>query len=57
MTIEKRAREHLQSFGEDAHFREGQLEAIKVALQGKRALIVQRTGWGKSLIYFYQLKF
>lgn len=57
MTIEKRAREHLQSvFGEDAQFREGQLEAIKVALQGKRALIVQRTGWGKSLIYFLSTK-
>jgi ATP-dependent DNA helicase RecQ len=57
MTIEKKAIEHLKSvFGKEAQFREGQLEAIKVALQGKRALIVQRTGWGKSIIYFLSTK-
>ena len=38
--------------GKDAQFREGQLEAIKATLTNKRTLIVQKTGWGKSLIYF-----
>lgn len=37
----------------DASFREGQREAIE-ALVGDRArvLVVQRTGWGKSAVYF-----
>ena len=36
-----------------AHFREGQFEAIDalVARRG-RVLVVQRTGWGKSAVYF-----
>ena len=38
---------------DDADFRDGQWEAID-ALVSKRAhlLVVQRTGWGKSLVYF-----
>lgn len=37
---------------EEADFRPGQWEAIEaVAIQKKRALVVQRTGWGKSLVY------
>jgi ATP-dependent DNA helicase RecQ len=43
-------------YGEDATFRDGQLEAIIAVLQGKRALVVQKTGWGKSLIYFLSTK-
>lgn len=36
-----------------ATFRDGQWEAIKQLLNpGTRLLIVQRTGWGKSLVYF-----
>ena len=37
----------------DADFRDGQREAIE-ALVGDRArvLVVQRTGWGKSAVYF-----
>ena len=37
----------------DASFHDGQLEAIR-ALVGarKRVLVVQRTGWGKSAVYF-----
>lgn len=36
-----------------ACFRDGQLEAIKNIVEDKkRVLIVQRTGWGKSMVYF-----
>ncbi len=37
----------------DAQFHEGQLEAIEALVEdGRRALVVQRTGWGKSAVYF-----
>ncbi len=42
----------IQLFGEGAKFRDGQLEAILSIMSGKRILAVQKTGWGKSLIYF-----
>jgi ATP-dependent DNA helicase RecQ len=43
--------------GAQADFRPGQWEAIEtVAIHKKRALIVQRTGWGKSLVYFLATK-
>ncbi len=32
-------------------FRPGQLEAIQAALAGERVLLIQPTGWGKSLVY------
>jgi ATP-dependent DNA helicase RecQ len=36
-----------------ANFREGQWEAINELLERRaRLLVVQRTGWGKSLVYF-----
>ncbi len=39
--------------GPDAAFRDGQWEAIESVLdRGSRTLVVQRTGWGKSLVYF-----
>jgi len=39
--------------GSDATFREGQREAIEAIIgDGHRALVVQRTGWGKSLVYW-----
>ncbi len=39
-------------YGNDASFREGQWEAIsEVAIDRGRLLVVQRTGWGKSLVY------
>ncbi len=39
--------------GPDADFREGQREAIEAVIgDGQRALVVQRTGWGKSLVYW-----
>ncbi|MCW2830652.1 MAG: recombinase RecQ [Aeromicrobium sp.] len=38
---------------DDAVFHEGQLEAIRALVdQHRRALVVQRTGWGKSAVYF-----
>jgi ATP-dependent DNA helicase RecQ len=38
---------------EDAAFRDGQLEAIDRLVAGRgRVLVVQRTGWGKSAVYF-----
>ena len=43
-------------FGETAAFRDGQWEAIRLALSGRRALIVQQTGWGKSVVYFIAAK-
>lgn len=53
MDIETKAYDILHTLcGKDAQFREGQLEAIKATLTNKRTLIVQKTGWGKSLIYF-----
>src|ERR1035437_8128640 len=37
----------------DADFRSGQLEAIRdVVADRARVLCVQRTGWGKSAVYF-----
>ena len=36
-----------------AGFHEGQFEAIEALVDGgRRALVVQRTGWGKSAVYF-----
>jgi len=38
---------------EDAQFHEGQLEAVTALVdERRRALVVQRTGWGKSAVYF-----
>lgn len=42
---------------DDADFREGQWEAIVGVLQGRRQIVVQRTGWGKSMIYFLAARF
>ncbi len=36
----------------DAEFRPGQWEAIEEILGRNRLLVVQRTGWGKSVVYF-----
>ena len=46
--------QHLQTMlGPEAAFRDGQREAIEVVAEdGRRALVVQRTGWGKSLVYW-----
>ncbi len=37
----------------DSVFRAGQREAIEALVNGReRVLLVQRTGWGKSAVYF-----
>ena len=41
----------------DAEFREGQEEAIRHIVSGDgRLLVVQKTGWGKSFVYFIATK-
>lgn len=41
----------------DASFREGQKEAIEHVVEGRgRLLVVQKTGWGKSFVYFIATK-
>jgi len=38
---------------DDAEFRDGQLEAVSALVADRsRVLVVQRTGWGKSAVYF-----
>ncbi|WP_462418191.1 RecQ family ATP-dependent DNA helicase [Kytococcus sp. Marseille-QA3725] len=38
---------------EDVAFRDGQLEAVRALVEDRaRVLVVQRTGWGKSAVYF-----
>ena len=40
-----------------AEFREGQEEAIRHVVENRgRLLVVQRTGWGKSFVYFIAIK-
>jgi ATP-dependent DNA helicase RecQ len=40
-----------------AEFRDGQWECIERLLNGERLLVVQRTGWGKSMVYFLATRF
>src|ERR1700709_2737775 len=38
---------------DDAEFHDGQFEALETLVdENRRALVVQRTGWGKSAVYF-----
>ncbi len=48
-----------QALGDNtATFRDGQWQAISALVQrSARLLVVQRTGWGKSLVYFLATKF
>src|SRR5436305_11282161 len=52
--LQSRAAELLHALaGPDATFREHQLDAIRdVVVDRARVLCVQRTGWGKSAVYF-----
>lgn len=40
----------------NASFRAGQWESIEQLLDKNRVLVVQRTGWGKSMVYFLATK-
>jgi ATP-dependent DNA helicase RecQ len=54
-TLEEQATEALRSLVgvPEAAFREGQLEAVHALVGARqRVLVVQRTGWGKSAVYF-----
>ncbi|HYV06339.1 MAG TPA: DEAD/DEAH box helicase, partial [Blastocatellia bacterium] len=53
-----RAEELLRTMlGPQAQFREGQWQAIdSLVTRRGRVLVVQRTGWGKSLVYFLATK-
>lgn len=42
--------------GPNAVFRHDQEKAIHKVLQKKRVLVIQKTGWGKSLVYFLVTK-
>ena len=51
-TLERASRLLHEALGPAAEFRPGQLEAIEALVeQRERVLVVQRTGWGKSLVY------
>jgi ATP-dependent DNA helicase RecQ len=52
--LRERAEEHLRALaGDGARLRGDQWEAIDALVSGRRrALVVQRTGWGKSAVYF-----
>ena len=55
MSMRLRAEEHLRALvgRPDATLREDQWTAISALVEDKRrALVVQRTGWGKSAVYF-----
>jgi len=54
--VEELLKELKNTYGQAAEFRDGQKEAIQSILNGKRLLIVQKTGWGKSLVYFLATK-
>lgn len=46
-----------QALGDGADFRDGQLEAILALVEERRrVLVVERTGWGKSVVYFIATK-
>lgn len=42
--------------GEKAEFRNDQWESIESVFECKKTLVVQRTGWGKSIVYFIATK-
>lgn len=58
MTLKQRALSYLKIALNDhkASFRDGQWESIEQLLERNRVLVVQRTGWGKSMVYFLATK-
>jgi len=45
-----------KAVGKEAEFRSDQWEAIEAVLSKKKTLVVERTGWGKSIVYFIAAK-
>ncbi|MEC0108676.1 RecQ family ATP-dependent DNA helicase [Paenibacillus taichungensis] len=45
-----------EALGEEAQFHPYQYEAIESILNLRRTLVVQKTGWGKSVVYFITTK-
>ena len=57
MDFKQRAIEMLhETYGAEAKFREGQLEAILAVVNKQKTLVIQKTGWGKSIVYFIATK-
>ena len=60
MTYDPQRAQELLRIGsgcQDAEFREGQEDAIRHVVEGRgRLLVVQKTGWGKSFVYFIAAK-
>src|SRR4051812_47138650 len=56
--LQDEAERHLRALaGPDATLRDDQWRAIEALVVGRRrALVVQRTGWGKSAVYFIATK-
>nr|BFE81885.1 hypothetical protein GCM10020093_044860 [Planobispora longispora] len=54
LMLREEAEERLRALaGEHARLREDQWSAIKaLVMDRRRVLVVQRTGWGKSAVYF-----
>lgn len=58
MTTQQQAQTYLKIAlnNPNASFRDGQWESIEQLLNRNRVLVVQRTGWGKSMVYFLATK-
>lgn len=58
MPIQQQALAYLRTAlnNPQAFFRDGQWESIEQLLNRNRVLVVQRTGWGKSMVYFLATK-
>lgn len=56
--MKQKAEKYLQQALQNPHatFRDGQWESIEHVTKGHRVLVVQRTGWGKSMVYFIATK-
>ena len=55
--IQERAYSILKNaYGSGAQFHPGQLDAIVSVVSGRDSLVVEKTGWGKSLVYFVSTK-
>ncbi|MFD2413201.1 RecQ family ATP-dependent DNA helicase [Paenibacillus rhizoplanae] len=45
-----------QMLGDEASFHQDQYESIEAVISRQRTLVVQKTGWGKSIVYFISTK-